>query len=262
MTEDGLEILNATSNCPYGKCDGSGLMHLVNKDKTEFARTCDCIVTRHYQRKIQSAKIPDEYKNVSVNSFDTNIYVNQRDKQKALYAKRVAIKYVEMFTDMKDKGKGLFLYSNTKGSGKTHLAISITNALIKMYDVESLYISSVNLLNEVKKTFQEKSENGTYELVNTFKRVPLLVIDDLGVENVTRWSEEMLTQILDERLGFKRPTIITSNFSFEELSREYPAGRVGSRIEKMTFPIPMPEESVRLLKAQQENEELARLFFK
>ncbi|WP_318247386.1 ATP-binding protein [Priestia flexa] len=122
-------------------------------------------------------------------------------------------------------------------------------------------MSSVNLLNEVRKTYQEQSENGTYELVNMFKTIPLLVIDDLGVEKATEWSEEMMTQIFDERLSNKRPTIITSNYSIQELSKKYVAGRVGSRIEKMVFPVPMPEESVRSIVAQQENEELVRLFF-
>lgn len=201
---------------------------LVKKGNQEVGRDCRCRVAIRHQLKIQSAKIPKEYKDASVKSFDTDIYTTQENVQTAIYAKSVAVKYVELFQDLREKGKGVYLYSRTKGSGKTRLATSITNALIKKYDCDALYISSVNLLNEVRKTFQEQSENGTYELVNKFKEVPLLIIDDLGVEKATVWSEELLTQILDERLSNKRPTILTSNYSIQELSKKYTAGRVGS----------------------------------
>lgn len=91
--------------------------------------------------------------------------------------------------------------------------------------------------------------------------MPLLVIDDLGVEKVSDWSEEMFTQILDERMSNYRPTIITSNFSISQLSKKYKMGRVNNRIEKMAFPIAMPEESVRSKLAKKENDEIAKLFF-
>ncbi len=42
-------------------------------------------------------------------------------------------------------GKGLYFYSNTKGSGKTLLSIAITNELIIKYKIKSMYISVVNM---------------------------------------------------------------------------------------------------------------------
>jgi DNA replication protein DnaC len=38
-----------------------------------------------------------------------------------------------------------------------------------------------------------------------------------------------------------------------------PAGRIKSRIEKMAFPVVMPEESVRKIISEQENEEILKM---
>ncbi|MEK3977884.1 ATP-binding protein [Psychrobacillus sp. FSL K6-2836] len=259
-TEDGWEILNATSKCPYSLCDGNGSMHIV-KEKAELLRECKCNFERRQKNKIKSAKVPQEYFDVTVGSYNIELYTQQSNTDKAMIAKRVAVKYVENFENMLQRGKGLFLYSETKGSGKTRLAISILNALIRKYQVNALYISSVNLLNEIKQTFQSVESIDTSRIIQTFKEVPLLVIDDLGVEKVSDWSEEMFTQILDERMSNYRPTIITSNFSISQLSKKYKMGRVNNRIEKMAFPIAMPEESVRSKLAKKENDEIAKLFF-
>lgn len=153
-------------------------------------------------------------------------------------------------------GKGLYLFSEVKGSGKTRLAVSILNALIKKYDIRGLYISSTDLLHEIKKTFDD-SNHSAYEIIQQFTEAQLLVIDDFRVEKTTDWSEEMFTKILDDRMNYKRPTIITSNIEVNQLSKKYRAGRIESRIEKMTLPVPLPDENVRSYLAQQENERIA-----
>ena len=44
------------------------------------------------------------------------------------------------------------------------------------------------------------------------------------------------------------------------LQKKYPAGRIKSRIEKMTFPVVMPEEECKRNISNQENEEIAKMF--
>jgi len=47
------------------------------------------------------------------------------DRNLAAVAKRVSINYVKNFEKFKEEGKGLYLYSEMRGAGKTRLAISI-----------------------------------------------------------------------------------------------------------------------------------------
>ena len=46
-------------------------------------------------------------------------------------AKIIAKRYVEQFEEIQETGKGLYFYSSVKGSGKTRLAVSIANDLIR-----------------------------------------------------------------------------------------------------------------------------------
>jgi DNA replication protein DnaC len=57
----------------------------------------------------------------------------------------------------------------------------------------------------------------------------------------------------------KRPTIITSNLSMEQLSEKFRSGRIDSRLNKMTLPVHLPEEDVRGYLAQQENKRIVQM---
>ena len=247
----------------YRECDGSGLIHIIREDGSEAAMMCKCREYKELLNQIKTARIPDEYIDKRISDFDTKIYQVKKSVEVAQYAKKIATRYVEQYPELEDMGKGLYFYSNVKGSGKTLLSIAITNELIIKYQIKPMYISVVNMLNEMKHSFSIKDPNSNfYNLMESFKQAPVLLMDDLGVEKTTDWSEEVLTQILDERMSYKRPTIITSNMPIQTLQKKYPAGRIKSRIEKMTFQVVMPEESVRAILANQENEKIAKMFFK
>jgi DNA replication protein DnaC len=249
-----------SKQCPYEQCDGTGWMFIQDDEGTCYMRECRCRYDRQITNKLKSAKVPLDFIDATVSSFKTDIYKMQESQERAMIAKKIAIKYVENYEEFKGLGKGLYLFSETKGSGKTRLAVSILNALIKKYDIRGLYISSTDLLHEIKKTFDD-SNHSAYEIIQQFTEAQLLVIDDFGVEKTTDWSEEMFTKILDDRMNYKRLTIITSNIEINQLSKKYRAGRIESRVEKMTFPVPLPDESVRSYLAQQENECIAEFIF-
>ncbi len=222
---------------------------------------CDCRQDREILTKLKSAKIPLDLQNCTVKGFRTDIYQVEENRMKAGFAKRVATEFTENFHEFKDQGKGLYLYSKTTGSGKSRLAVSIANGLIRRLDVNVLYISSVNMLNELKNTFDNKNGVREMDILNFYGNVEVLIIDDFGVEKATDWSESIFTQVLEDRMNNKKVTILTSNLSVEELSGKYPAGRIQSRIEKITFPLAMPEESVRSILATEENEGLFKKIF-
>jgi DNA replication protein DnaC len=55
--------------------------------------------------------------------------------------------------------------------------------------------------------------------------VPLLVLDDIGVENSTAWVQEKLDTIVDYRLMHKLALVVTTNLSLDKLST-----RIASRL--------------------------------
>lgn len=264
------EILSLISDdCPFEKCDGSGLIWVKdNQENKEFMRNCKCRANRILLKKMKWAKIPEEFRNVTINSFDINLYSEQDSRQKAVMAKKIAGNFVKKYKELAEQGKGLYFYSEVKGSGKTRLALSILNALLVVYDNENsplsvFYSPTADLIGEIKNTFNKKENDvSSSELINAAKNMDVLLLDDIGVEKASDWVEETLTRILDYRLQNKKVTIFTSNLEINELDSWYPSGRISSRIEKMTYPVHMPEERIRSKLAKQENDALLGMLLK
>ena len=254
-------------NCIYKKCDGSGLIWIKDhQENREFMKECPCKAVKLLEKKLLGARLPEEFKDVTLNSFDINVYEKDESKKLAAAAKRISKNYVVKFEQMREQGKGLYFHSHEKGSGKTRLAASIMKAITKMYDkpddpLRIIYSSTADLIGEIKKTFEEGSKVKTSDIIEAAKTADLAILDDIGVENVKDWIEETFTRILDYRLQNKKPTIFTSNLTINELDSKYPYGRISSRVEKLAFPVRMPDEKVRSKIAKQENEELLQLLY-
>ena len=237
------------SKCPYGKCDGSGLI-LIDGDTGAI---CQCQYDRALEHKLKFANIPEEFKELTVNSFDTGMYSKDDSIQKAIMAKKAAVNFIKNYEIFKKEGKGLYFYSEIKGSGKTRLAASIGNALVKTRKAGVKYITTIDLLDEIKKTWHKESDISSSELLEAIKEIEVLIMDDVGVEEPSPWVKTVFYSILNGRMISKKITIFTSNTTIDELKHD---DRVRNRIEKMAIPIHFPEESVRTKIARSENEEL------
>ena len=169
------------------------------------------------------------------------------------------VNYIKDFQDFESKGKGLYYYSKTKGSGKTRLALSLGNALLNSKSRQVRFITTSDLLREIKSTYNKNSEYTESQLVDAIGNVNVLIIDDIGVEKLTDWVNEMLDSIFDTRMKHNKITIFTSNCSMEELKHDE---RLKSRIFKMTIPVKMPEEDIRIKQSKQENKELQNILLK
>jgi DNA replication protein DnaC len=245
-----------TSNkCEFGLCDGYGV--IVNKNST--ARNCECTLKKIQENRMKWANIPIEFKNLKVNEFETEIYVKECDKEKARFVKKISVEYVRKFKKIRESGKGLYLYSEVKGSGKTRMAISIGNALANTYKVSLFFTTTINLLDEIKNTFDNKNtelNNNEKSILENIKNIEVLIVDDVGVEKPTPWVNEIFYSILNERMINKKITIFTSNVNIEDLQLDE---RIVDRINKMAMPIAFPSESIRSRLAKNENEHMLKI---
>lgn len=113
-----------------------------------------------------------------------------------------------------NKSNSLFITGNI-GTGKTHLAASIANELIK--NGRPVILGTlINLLTEVKDSY---SIDGEYEskIINKYSKIGLLIIDDLGKERPSEWTLEKLFTIINNRYENNLPVIITTNYNREKL---------------------------------------------
>ena len=165
--------------------------------------------------------------NEKVNKYLNNIYyyevptVLKTASFKNIYkddAKRLEIiKKIKAFYDNYKKSntvKGIYLNGNF-GSGKSYLIGALFNELAKL-DYQSAIIYFPEFLRSLKASFNSSIEY--QERFEYIKKVPLLLIDDIGAEKLTDWArDEILGSILQYRMDFNLPTFFTSNLTINEL---------------------------------------------
>lgn len=100
------------------------------------------------------------------------------------------------------------------GTGKTHLAAAIANYMVE-HGIPTLFDTCGGHLNKLKKEFNSKGKPKYLELM---RNVEVLVIDDVGKEKQSEWSESVMFEIINHRYENLKPVIITSNFSDKELN--------------------------------------------
>lgn len=162
--------------------------------------------------------------------------------------KELAVRYIMKYPQFKEKGIGLYIYSGTKGSGKTMLACCLLNEIAQRYAGSIKFVNILDFIEMTKKGF-----SGGDEDVKTIYQASLLVLDDIGVQMAKEWIETVLYRLVNYRYINRLPTIYTSNIPADCLKMD---DRITDRIESTTFPINLPEESIRKSVRQQEKRKL------
>lgn len=239
--------------CPM--CQNTGWHSYYDTDGILWSEECKCGIR---QREIMSsvlrfASIPDTFKNVSLDSFNTDTYTTDDSRKRATLALKCVNYWLDNFNDFKERGMGLYLYSQTKGSGKTRMAVSVANELIHEKGCQVKFCTSLQILNEIKATWNNNNESES-KLLDYLSATDILIIDDFGTENSEKsWINERFYQIINNRYSEKKVTIFTSNESLELLKYD---DRITNRIKERVFQIPFPEESVRDIIAKDNFQEL------
>ena len=130
--------------------------------------------------------------------------------------------FVERHSFSKAQSSPSLLFLGNTGLGKTHLSLAIAGQVInKGYGV--IYGSAQNLLAKLEK--EKFSFNNTEDQPQSYLSLvlecDLLILDDLGTEFLSQFVTAMLYNIINTRLLEGRPTIISTNLSFQEISKRY-----------------------------------------
>lgn len=110
------------------------------------------------------------------------------------------------------------------GTGKTYTAMALARSLLTEDYVPVSIVTAADLMAALRPS--SVSEHANLDLM-AFAVAPVLVLDDLGAERITEWTEEQLYRLADERSRNARPTIVTSNLDGEQLRARYGARVIG-----------------------------------
>lgn len=152
---------------------------------------------------------------------DSVLGVNQREHMKNIF--EYCKDYAENFTA---DAQGIFMYGKT-GLGKTHLSLAIANVVIdKGYDVYYGSVQSIMDKLEAERFGRLPREDSIKEDI---LNCDLLIIDDLGTEFSTQYTNAEIYNIINSRMLSSLPTIISTNLDMNGIAERY-TQRVASRI--------------------------------
>lgn len=155
------------------------------------------------EQALHRSAIPDEYRDKSFENFVATT-ANQRG------ALDLSLRFVRGWDKAKTGGFGLLFYGKP-GTGKSHLACAILHALLGQ--TEGFYTRVHDISNHVRSTFGKRPTADTREVESFYADMPLLVIDEVGVQSGTDFEKQTLFSIIDTRLSCCRPTIFLTNLA-------------------------------------------------
>lgn len=162
-----------------------------------------------------------KYQEASVEKIDKKIY--KKIKEKVVQGK-----------------KGVFLFGNT-GTGKTYILHAIKNRVKEISPRTSVVFENwVDLLIDLRDDF-----NKLRSTIDNISENEMIMIDDLGSEKMTEWSQEILYSIVNKAYEREKKIFIATNLSLEQFTERY-GDRIFSRLAEACEMIEMKGEDRRL----------------
>lgn len=238
-----------SDKCPI--CHGSGWETYYSSDGTEeiYGYPVEVLYARKCSRcsgfnpdDFDRTGVPDIYRTVDMTRFKWDVY--QGDIE---FTKKIVMSFKEKFTEWQSDNRGLYIWSQTPGSGKTMLACCLGKTLMMRHNLRMRFITAPDYMNTVSESY--KRDKGDIDPSAIYRECELLILDDIGTQMGKEWQQQEMFRLIDTRVTKGLVTIYTSNMSPEKLNLD---NRIVTRIIKTAIPIRMPEESVRLALAGEE----------
>ncbi len=229
--EDYLDI-------PYTckKCKDSGIYN---------GKLCECHLALLQQLSVGELACSPMLARSTFATFDVKYYSEIKDAQLGFSPREymrgcfeMLKAYAENFTPQSNS----FFFCGGTGLGKTHLALAIVNRLTQLGF--SVYYNSASAI--IKQLEKERFGRSADSLEEEMEKCDLVIVDDLGAEFATPFSEATINELVNNAILSGKPMIMISNLSVNELEERY-GQRVVSRLNSFEV-IEFIGEDIRQLK--------------
>ena len=236
------DALDRKPLCPH--CNDSGW---------QGANMCACLKKLCAEEQIRELSKLLDLGEQSFDTFRLDYYsdakypgrgVSPRENMELVY--EVCLNYAQKFGRFAIKN--LFL-SGAPGLGKTFLSACIARTVSER-GFSVVYDTAANIFAQFEaKKFQRDSADGQEARDETrrYLNCDLLILDDLGSELTTQFTQSALYELINTRMVGGKCTVISSNLSMEEAARRY-SPQIASRLEGEYHSLHFFGDDIRLLK--------------
>ena len=208
-----------------------------------FCRECDMESEKKAQKE-KEVSASKELQN-KINSKIQNAMITPRFKGKSFADFRVendgqrkALEVCNWFLENWNKSMGL-IFLGGPGTGKNHLASALVCKFITEKDKTALMTEAIKIIRAIKESWRSNEKTET-QAIESFITPDLLVIDELGVQFGSDTERLYLTEIINDRYNWMKPTILIGNLELEELrktigERAFERFKEGGRVVPFTW---------------------------
>lgn len=199
------------------------------KMEAQEAEKVEIDISRRRRHFRLTCGIPKRYMNEEFGTFDKTV-------QPDAYKK--CLEYAEKFKSGKSGLDSLIMSSpGINGTGKTHLVCAIAHNILNDWKGKPErcpvhFVAEPDMFARIRATYNKKdfldavmSEN-EQDVINYYKTVPLLIVDDVAKEEVgdPRFVQRIWFRIVNGRYNNLLPIVITANKTINELRRHFSGG--------------------------------------
>jgi len=214
-----------------------------------FGRPCACL-REHYIRE-QNALLSRalDFENKNFGKFETRFYPEEEQEGIPLSPRAIASRAYDTCLGFARNFRRLsgtvsLLISGQPGLGKTFLAACIA-CEVSSQGFWALYTTASDMLALCEEERFGRGEDRGRS--GRFTACDLLILDDLGTEFTTSFTQSALFDLIDTRLREKKSTVVTTNLSPEERAERY-TRQIASRLDGEYELLPLYGTDIRLQK--------------
>lgn len=154
----------------------------------------------------RQAGVPDRYIHASFNDF-----------REETAAQSLVGQGLRTFIDGAwQRSPGLILLGNV-GTAKTMLGAALVNYWLDRYgDRSARFCTMLELLRRIKATWSPESFETESQAYQRLRDLPLLVIDEVGVQFGSQAEKTIFTEVINHRYNALHPTVLITNLTIQD----------------------------------------------